>query len=213
VPKTEFLRLFAPESTANTPHTHYNTLLAPHRSVVLPVSSLAAFGKSPAARGSRNGEAALPKAPSRSRRTSVPGGRLFHGLSPKSAAVVQLKKWLRFREKLAVCWFPGGHGNGEKNEFPREMWSEPHGHVYTRSTQLLRHARSIRTLLLPKQQKNPTPISVQMPSNFNRLTKMVLAEHVRCCSVVQWIQRANTAVGVPWSGSSQNSEGISVVRL
>ena len=55
VPKTEFLRLFAPESTANTPHTHYNTLLAPHRSVVLPVSSLAAFGKSPAARGSRNG--------------------------------------------------------------------------------------------------------------------------------------------------------------
>ena len=61
VPKTEFLRLFAPESTANTPHTHYNTLLAPHRPVVLPVSSLVAFGKSPAARGSRNGPRTPPK--------------------------------------------------------------------------------------------------------------------------------------------------------
>ena len=30
VPKTEFLRLFASESTANTPRTHCNTLLAPH---------------------------------------------------------------------------------------------------------------------------------------------------------------------------------------
>ena len=61
VPKTEFLRLFASESTTNTPRTHCNTMLAPHRSVVLPVSSLAAFGKSPAARGSRNGPRTPPK--------------------------------------------------------------------------------------------------------------------------------------------------------
>jgi hypothetical protein len=60
-PNTEFLRLFASESTTNTPpRTHCNTLLAPHRSVVLPVSSLAAFGKSPAARGSRNGPRTPP---------------------------------------------------------------------------------------------------------------------------------------------------------
>jgi hypothetical protein len=60
-PKTEFLRLFASESTANTPRTHYNTLLAPPRSVVLPVNSLATFGKSPAARGSRNGPRTPPE--------------------------------------------------------------------------------------------------------------------------------------------------------
>ena len=46
----EFLRLFASESAANTPHTHYNTLMPPHRPVVLTGSSLVAFAKSPAAR-------------------------------------------------------------------------------------------------------------------------------------------------------------------
>ena len=50
VPRREFLRLFASESAANTPHTHYNTLMPPHRPVVLTGSSLVAFAKSPAAR-------------------------------------------------------------------------------------------------------------------------------------------------------------------
>ena len=49
-PRREFLRLFASESAANTPHTHYNTLMPPHRPVVLTGSSLVAFAKSPAAR-------------------------------------------------------------------------------------------------------------------------------------------------------------------
>jgi hypothetical protein len=58
-----FLRRNPPQpfTTTNTPRTHCNTLLAPHRSVVLAVSSLAAFGKSPAARGSRNGPRTPPK--------------------------------------------------------------------------------------------------------------------------------------------------------
>jgi hypothetical protein len=61
VPKSEFLRLFAPESTTITPRTHYNARLALHRPVVLPVSSLAAFGKSPGPRGSRIGPGTPPK--------------------------------------------------------------------------------------------------------------------------------------------------------
>jgi hypothetical protein len=49
------------ESTTNTPRTRCNAVMAPYRSVVFPVSSLAAFGKSPAARGSRNGPRTPPK--------------------------------------------------------------------------------------------------------------------------------------------------------
>jgi hypothetical protein len=60
-PKTGSLRLFTPETNANTPRTHCNILLAPHRPVVLPVSSLAAFGKSPGPRGSRIGPRTPPK--------------------------------------------------------------------------------------------------------------------------------------------------------
>jgi hypothetical protein len=56
-------RVFAsePPQTPHTPHTHCNALQRSLHLVELPMSSLAAFGKSPAARGSRDGPRTPPK--------------------------------------------------------------------------------------------------------------------------------------------------------
>jgi hypothetical protein len=113
VPKTEFLRLFASESTTNTPRTHCNTLLAPHRSVILPVSSLAAFGKSPAARGSRNGPRTPPKRRSaagtaRGRNWGALGGH-FRGEEAPSWLVLV---WGVFGKSVGAWWGLSGASKG-----------------------------------------------------------------------------------------------------
>jgi hypothetical protein len=54
--------------TPNTQHTNCNTLPAPHRPVLLPGSSLASFGKSPAARRNQDVPTTPPK------RRSLSGG-------------------------------------------------------------------------------------------------------------------------------------------
>jgi hypothetical protein len=98
-PKTEFLRLFASESTANTPRTHCNTLLTPHRPVVLPVSSLSAFEKPPGTRGSRIGPGTPPK------RGSAAGTALWRVLGGTQWGGRHIAGWFG-----GWCWSVGVEG-------------------------------------------------------------------------------------------------------
>jgi hypothetical protein len=72
--------------TPNTQHTNCNTLSTPHRPVLLPGSSLASFGKSPAARRNQDGPTTPPKEVSGGNGTWDAAGGHFNGTWPPRVA-------------------------------------------------------------------------------------------------------------------------------